>query len=229
MSSWLSKTTQSVKESVGISSRTVDSDVEGCTAKLLALEKDVSLLRKSLETFSLTLTQHTPAARTQMTTVMLRLGETFVAGGTHFDAFRDAHEVLDNACVSKLLSTFQAAVLQPMDEWVASFAEVKSGAVELDRVRVTYDHYKEKLAGLKKEKDAAILKGKVFDKGSEEKLARNADKLKEVRIFSCGKARCLLPLSPSPYRSHTFPTHPPHLTPFPSPLAHPLAVRGHVQ
>ena len=148
MSSWLSRTTQVAKESMGVSSRTVDADVEGCTAKLALLEKDTTLLRKTLETFSLTLTQHTPAARAQMTTVMLRMGETFVEGGAHFAAFRDAHETLDGPCVAKLLSTFEAAVLQPMDEWVATFAEAKAGALELDKLRVTFDHYKEKLAAL---------------------------------------------------------------------------------
>jgi hypothetical protein len=116
-----------------------------------------------------------------MSAVMMRLGETFVADGAHYASFREAQETLDGPCVEKLLTTFEAAVLQPMEEWVATFAEAKTGAVELDKLRVTFDHYREKLATLKKEKEAVILKGKVFDKGSEEKLARNADKLKEVR------------------------------------------------
>ena len=38
MSSWLSRTTQVAKESMGVSSRTVDPDVEGCVAKLALLE-----------------------------------------------------------------------------------------------------------------------------------------------------------------------------------------------
>ena len=207
---------------MGFSARTVDPDVEGCNAKLALLEKDVGLLRKSLETFSLTLTQHTPAARAQMATVMMRLGETFVADGAHYASFREAQETLDGPCVEKLLTTFEAAVLQPMEEWVATFAEAKTGAVELDKLRVTFDHYREKLAALKKEKEAVILKGKVFDKASEEKLGRNADKLKEVRQGARAGAPRALGVPSACLPSHPPPCHAPR-----PPL--PPSVRGGLQ
>ena len=181
MSSWLSTTAQKAKESIGVSARTSDADVVACIAKLAALEKDVGLLRKTLETTSLAVTEYAPRARSQMTDVMLRLGEGYVAGGTQFSAFRDAHETLEGPVCTKLASVFAAAVLQPMDAWIASFAEAKAGAQDIEKCRVAYDHYKEKVASLKKEKDAALLKGKVFDKAGEEKLQRNTEKLKEVR------------------------------------------------
>ena len=186
MSSWLSTATQKAKESIGVSSRTVDADVEAGLVRLAALEKDVGLLRKTLETVSTSLTVHAPGARAQMTDVMTRLGDGYVEDGVQFRSFRDAHETLNGPVVQKLSSTFQAAVLQPLDEWVASFSDVRSGTVELEKVRVAYDHYKEKLAGIKRDKDATLLKGKVFDKASEEKLQRNVEKLKEVRQPGAG-------------------------------------------
>jgi len=180
MSSWLSTTTQKVKESVGVAKRSHDPDVDACVSKLQGLEKDVLLLRKTLETSSLAVTSHVPRARVQMTEVMMRMGENFVAESPHYSSFKEAHLNLDGSVANKLSEIFAKVVLEPLDEWIATFSEVRTCTTEMESVRVSYDHYKDKLVALQEGKRAILLKGKVFDKSSEEKLERNALKLKEV-------------------------------------------------
>jgi len=171
-----------MKEGLGVVKKSHDTDFDVALARLNALEQDVKLLRKTLETSSLAVTQHTPRARVQMTEVMARLGETFVADSeTYYGQFRDAHAALDGATAEKLSDIFNKVVLAPLDEWIGSFKEVRASTNELQAARLGFDHYKDKLLGLEEAKRAQLLKGKVFDKAAQEKLDRNVEKQKEVR------------------------------------------------
>jgi hypothetical protein len=182
MAGWFSKVKQSLAEGTGFAEKTLDPDVIACADKMALLEKDVTLLKKSLQNYSDHLTDHLPRTRHSMTEVMLRLGKTFVADGPQYSSYAEAHEVLDTVCVEKLRTIFSAAVLQPLEEWIGTFAEVKAGERELDKLRQDFDHFRSKLDGLKKEKDASILAGKVYPAAAEEKFQRNVAKLKDVRF-----------------------------------------------
>ena len=205
MSSWLSTTTQKAKEAIGAATRTVDPDVEGLTLRIKHIEADVVLLRKTLETSCLSVTQHAPRARAQMLDVMLRMGASLVQGSEeHYAAFREGHAIIDGSGAEKLQDLFSKVVLTPLDEWLATFSDVKATMADLNTARVTYDHYRGKLKDLEEAKRALQLKGKVVDGATEEKMSRNKDKLKEVRAGMEGaRARPVLPpffcgFSPSP-------------------------------
>lgn len=60
--------------------KTNDPDVDACVAKLTHLERDVLLLRKTLESSALVLSTTLPRARAGMTELMVSLGE-FVSRG----------------------------------------------------------------------------------------------------------------------------------------------------
>lgn len=196
-----------MKEGLGVAKKSHDTDFDVALAKLNQLENDVKVLRKTLETSSLAVTQYTPRARVQMTEVMARLGETFVADSeTYYGQFRDAHAALDGSTAEKLSNIFNKVVLEPLDEWLASFKEVRASTTELQKARMGFDHYKDKLLSLEESKRAALLKGKVFDKASQEKLDRNVEKQKEVSLLLCVFAQACFDTPPS-IRTHTH-THP---------------------
>lgn len=71
-------------------------------------------------------------------------------------------------------------VIGPLDAWLQTLVEVRAQHVEFDKQRVVYDHYRDKVSSLQDAKRKTQLKGKVFDKSSEEKLSRNMEKLKEA-------------------------------------------------
>ena len=180
MSSWLSTATQKAKEAVGAAQKTVDSDVDALTGRLRAIEGDVALLRKTLETSSAAMLAQAARARSQMVVVVMRLSETLTVGTEdQFASFRDAHAVLDNAGAEKLQDVFAKVVLAPLDEWLATFSDLKAGQAELEGLRVAFDHYRGKVKDLEDAKRAQQLKGKVFAKADEEKIERNKEKLRE--------------------------------------------------
>jgi hypothetical protein len=167
---------------MGIVKRSVDEDVDNATTKLALLERDSLLLRKTLVTSSEFLTSSAPRARAGMVDLLSSLGEMLVLGGTQYKTFAAVHAELDGPASVKLSEAFAKAVLAPCDEWIASIAELRTLLSDLDKARVVYDHYKLKLSGLQDEKRALQQKGKIPAKDFEEKLARNAEKLKEVRF-----------------------------------------------
>jgi len=75
---------------------------------------------------------------------------------------------------------FEKAVGKPLDDWLASLTELKKGTAEYEEARIKYDHYKDKYLSLQEEKRQSQMKGKVFSKDGEERLARNAEKLAEA-------------------------------------------------
>jgi hypothetical protein len=183
MSSWLSTVSQKVKEGVGVATKTVDDDVIALIGRLRMIESDVVLLRRTLETSSSAMLSQAARARAQMVVVMLRLGETVAVGSeSQYASFRDAHGVIDGAGAEKLQELFAKVVLAPLDEWLSTFNEIKTVQGDLEKTRVTFDHYKSKLKDLEDSKRAQQLKGKVFAKADEEKIERNKDKLKESEM-----------------------------------------------
>lgn len=181
MSSWLSTAAQKVKEVTGVAARTVDAEVDALTARLRSIEGDVALLRRTLETSSTTTLGQAARARAQMVAVVLRLGETLTTGTEdQYASFRDVHAVIDGSGAEKLAELFSKVVLAPLDEWLATFSDLKADQAEVERLRVTFDHYKGKLRDLEEAKRAQQLKGKVFAKADEEKITRNQEKLREA-------------------------------------------------
>ena len=192
MSSSFSIFTARAKEAMGVVKRSVDEDVENATIKLALLERDSVLLRKTLLMSSEFLTSSAPRARAGMVDLMSSLGEMLVLGGTHYKTFAAVHAELDGPASVKLSEAFAKAVLAPCDEWIASIAELRVLLADLDKARVVYDHYKLKLTGLQDEKRALQQKGKIPAKDFEEKLARNAEKLKEVRPYAAAYHACAI-------------------------------------
>jgi hypothetical protein len=99
-------------------------------------------------------------------------------------------------------------VLEKMDSWLEELAKSRVALAELDKKRVVFDHYKDKVTGLQEDKRKNQLKGKVPDKSAEEKLARNTDKAKEVRSWS---TRVRAPLWP--HTAHSYSLLRPPLSP----------------
>ena len=214
MSSSFSIFTARAKESIGLSKRSEDPDVDNAATKLALLERDVGLLKKTLQTAADVLTSAAPRARAGMVEIMSALGEFLVRDGAHFDVFARTHAELDGPSSGKLADAFAKAVIAPLDEWIATFPDLKRELGDLDKARVVFDHYRQKYAALLEEKRVTQAKGKVTDKAFEEKVARNAEKLKEVRarggpgrargagdfaMRACVRARSRAPLTlPSP-------------------------------
>lgn len=74
MSSSASLWGRRLQEMVG-AKKTNDPDVDLCVAKLTVLERDVNLLRKTLENSSTVLSSTLPRARANMTDLMVSLGD----------------------------------------------------------------------------------------------------------------------------------------------------------
>ena len=182
MSSTASMMAQRLKETAGLSKATVDEDVAACVEKLASLERDVSLLRKVLETSNAALNVQVPRAKAQMVEVLLALSGKLVHGADaeHYQKYRAVHEFMDETQPKALTEKFQKAVVLPLEQWAAAPAEVRAEQSEYEKVRVAFDHYKDKSTALVEAKRQAQLKGKVVDKASEEKLARNLEKLKDA-------------------------------------------------
>lgn len=196
MSSSFSLFTARTKEALGVAKKTFDEDVDNAATKLALLERDVGLLRKTLLTSAEFLTSAAPRARAGMVELMSSLGETLVLGGAQYKAFAAVHAELDGPASAKLGEAFNKAVIAPIDEWAATFVDLRAALAELDKVRVVFDHYRQKFASMQEEKRAMQQKGKVADKAFDEKLARNAEKLKDVRVG--GESRRRAPSRPRP-------------------------------
>lgn len=121
-------------------------------------------------------------ARQQMVEVVLSVADRFVTGEVteHYGKFKSVHEYMDTVLPAKLSELFEKAVVKPLDDWAASVAELRTQAAEYESGRVKYDHYKDKFVQLQEEKRQTQMKGKLFPKDSEERLARNEEKLREA-------------------------------------------------
>ena len=120
--------TQRLKESIGASKATVDEDVVACLEKLAGLERDVSLLRKVLETSNAALNVQMPRAKAQMVEVLLQLSGKLVHGADaeHYQKYRAVHEFMDETQPKTLTEKFQLAVIKPLEQWVGALAEVRA-------------------------------------------------------------------------------------------------------
>ena len=131
---------QRVRETVGFSTRSVDEDVAACSAKLALLEKDVALLRKTLETASTAGSVTVPRARASMSEVLVRMGGALSQCADHYESFKAAHEVMDGAGALRLQEVFARVVIGPLDEWITNLAETRAAVGECDQARVKFDH-----------------------------------------------------------------------------------------
>lgn len=131
---------QRVRESVGMSTRSVDEDVAACSAKLALLEKDVALLRKTLETASTAGSVTVPRARASMSEALVRMGGALSQCADHYESFKAAHEVMDGAGAVRLQEVFARVVIGPLDEWITNLAETRAAVGECDQARVKFDH-----------------------------------------------------------------------------------------
>lgn len=147
-----------------------------------ALERDVQVLKKVLETTVVTQNVQVVRARQQQVEVMLQLTNKIVRNTNsttveYYDNYKTVHDYMDGQLPTKLNEAFEKAVIQPLEAWLGSLTEVRTAITEAEKQRVVYDHYKDKTNGLLDSKRKTQLKGKIFDKASEEKLLRNQEKL----------------------------------------------------
>jgi hypothetical protein len=140
----------------------------------------VQVLKKVLDTANAAQNVQVVRARAQMAEVLLGIAQRVVAdpaGAEHYDKFKTVHEYMDGQLPGKLTEAFEKVVIAPLDTWLGSLAEVRAAHAEFEKHRVVFDHYRDKVTSLQDSKRKQQLKGKVFDKGSEEKLLRNVEKL----------------------------------------------------
>ena len=127
MSSSATIWTRRLAESVG-AKKTLDADVDACVGKLAVIERDVALLRKTLEASSAALSVALPRARAGMTELMVSLGALVSTSTAQYDAFKATHAEVDGAGATKLADVFARAVIAPLDEWLATFVDANKPA-----------------------------------------------------------------------------------------------------
>jgi len=145
------------------------------------LERDVLLLKKVLETSNTQQMVQLPRAKSQMVEVLLQLSGKVVHGSAaeHYLKYKSVHEYLQQHMPSGMIEKFEKLVIEPMVEWIAYLAEVRAEQSDFEKVRIAFDHYRDKMSTLVEQKRQLQIKGKVVDKSTDEKLTRNLEKLQQ--------------------------------------------------
>lgn len=145
------------------------------------LERDVLLLKKVLETSNSQQMVQMPRAKSQMVEVLLQLSGKVVHGSAaeHYLKYKSVHEYLQQHMPAGMIEKFEKLVIEPMVEWIAYLAEVRGEQSDFEKVRIAFDHYRDKMSTLVEQKRQMQIKGKVVDKATDEKLTRNLEKLQQ--------------------------------------------------
>jgi hypothetical protein len=145
------------------------------------LERDVLLLKKVLETSNTQQMVQLPRAKSQMVDVMLQISGKVVHGtaAEHYIKYKSVHEYLQQHMPTGMIEKFEKLVIEPVVEWIAYLAEVRGEQSEFEKVRIAFDHYRDKMSTLVEQKRQMQIKGKVVDKATDEKLTRNLEKLQQ--------------------------------------------------
>ena len=130
MASSASIVTQKLKESLSLSTRTHDADFAAGVARLGELERDVTLLRKVLQTSNKAICEAAAAAKAQQVTILTELAAKVVGldgdASVYYDHYKSVHAYMDVELPTKLAAQFETVVLSKLDEWVAALAEVRA-------------------------------------------------------------------------------------------------------
>ncbi len=96
--------------------------------------------------------------------------------------YNAAISLVSGAIPTKMLLVFDAAVMRPLEEWIAHLAAVKERMRQFDQVLMKFEHYTSKVDKLRAERDDRIKKGRAETTRQSEQVARNIAKLESARV-----------------------------------------------
>ena len=114
MSSGVSIAAQKLRESLALAARTQDADVTAAVARLTELERDVTLLRRVLQTSNKMLCESAAAAKAQQVTVLTALAGKVVGAESdaadYYEHYKRVHAYMDAEMPAKLAAQFETVV-----------------------------------------------------------------------------------------------------------------------
>lgn len=87
-------------------------------------------------------------------------------------AWKQVHDALDRALLTKLEPVYEKAVLGEADSWLNEIEEVFTAVRDREGLRLQYDHYRRKVSQLDEVRAKASAKGRTLKQKEQERLDR---------------------------------------------------------